>query len=240
MDKDLLQTIIIAGVVLALGIPLLRLMFKGRVKSISASRDGLKMDLDAEEKIDRRDEIKHYMDKRIEAVDRDLYLEAKDLAQDLWLPITRAIQSAGLCTPALVALAANLRGPIYRATEENDFKNKLSGLNRQKYLEGKLDALANEYSARVEESAGDPCAAGAAPVIRYPAWSDIRDSMVRMLDTWATSVADKVVAACRKKIDIYAEYRGLFEDAGDARYVKIVDECTAKNASYIKALGGEA
>jgi len=239
MDTGLLKYIIVATVALGLGIPILVLIFRGRVRSITVGRDGGKIDLAAEEKIDRRDETKHYMDKRIEDVDRELYLEAKDIAQDLRRPITRAIQSAGLCTPALVALAANLRGPIYRATEENDFKHKLASSSRQKYLDGKLDALADEYAALIEESASDPCTAGATPVIKYPAWSDIESAMSRMLDAWATRVTERVISACLKKIGIYSEYRGLFEDASDARYVKIVDDCIAKNQSYIQALGGQ-
>jgi len=237
MDNELLQTIIIAAVALVLGLPILRLIGQGRISSLSGGRDGLQIKMTP---LDQRDEARHYMDRRIDQIDEDLRLETRDITLMLRKPILKAVSSAGLCTAALRAVAADLRGPMYRAVEENDFKHKLSADSRPAYLADKLAALEDEYQGLVEEASGDPCAAGPAATISFPAWSDIAPPMSRMLDAWAQAIAAAVSRASEDKIEIYREYRPQFEGARDTRFVGIVDKCIAKNEGYIQALGGEA
>jgi len=235
MDKDVIQTGLIAAVALVLGLPTLRLVRQGRVSGLTAGRDGIKLEMTP---LDQRDEARHYMDRRIDEVDADLRLEARDITQMLRKPILKAVSPAGLCTAALRAVAADLRGPIYRAVEENDFKHKLAAENRAAYLGGKLAALEDEYQGLVEEASGDPCIAGPTATIAFPSWSDIEPLMSQMLDAWAQAIASAVSRACERKINIYREYRPQFESARDTRFVGIVDGCIAKNEGYIKALGG--
>ncbi len=237
MNQDLLKTIIIAAVAIVLGLPTLRLIRQGRVSGLTAGRDGIKLDMAP---LDRRDEARYYMDRRIAEIDDGLKVEARDLTQALRKPILRAVVSAGLCTPALRAVAADLRGPMYHAVDENDFKHKLSLQNRGEYIAGKLAALADEYAGLVDETSGDPCAAGPKATITFPTWQSIEPAMSRMLNTWASQIIDAVTRACRRKIAVYEEYRGQFAAAKDDRFVGIVDGCIAKNEEYIKALGGEA
>lgn len=238
MDKELLKIIIIAAVAIALGGPTLVLAFRGRLAGITAGKDGVKLDLVT--RIDARDEAKHYMDERIKAIDDDLKTETRDITQALGRPIRRALSGSGLCTPALNSSAQELRGPVYHAVNENDFKHHLALHSRQTYLDGKLAALADEYAQLVEDVSGDPCAAGPSATITFPTWSQLEPAMSRMLTTWGQEIAEAVIKACRRKIAVYAEYRLQFAAAGDEHYVKVVDECTAKNLGYIAALGGDA
>jgi hypothetical protein len=130
MDKDLLQTIIIAASVLVLGIPTLRLVRLGRVSGLSAGRDGIKLYMTP---LDRRDEARYYMDRRIADIDSALKIEARDLTQGLRKPILRAVATAGLCTPALRAVVAG--------TATDDDKSKLA----------KIEGEAGRLRARLEE-----------------------------------------------------------------------------------------
>lgn len=236
MDAKLLETIIISTVALVLGVPVLKLLRSGKIATLAAGKDGLQLNMNA---ADKRDESRYFMDRRIAEIDDNLKIEARAITQSLRKPILRAVASAGLCTSALRAVAGDLRGPMYQSTDENDFKHRLSLKNRAEYVAQKLAQLRDEYVDLVSEASIDPCAIGPTAIVVFPLWDAIAPDMEKMLNAWTEKIVVAVLAACRKKIAVYEEYKPRFEAAKDEYFSNIVANCIAKNQEYIKGLGGE-
>lgn len=237
MDKELLQTIIIAAVALVLGLPILRLIGQGRISSLSGGRDGLKVDMSP---LDQRDGMKFHMDRSIIDIDEALDAKVKEKTRALRRPLARVVAGAGLCSPAKQSVALGFRDVIDQAVDDNNLRDNLSGAERPRYLGKKLVSLHDEYDDLLEETSGDPCSAGPAATIFFPAWASVEPRLLVVLNSWAEAVAQLIVSACQDKIQVYKEYRPQFESAKREYYVKVCDDCIAKNEGYIKALGGEA
>jgi hypothetical protein len=217
------------------------LIMSGKIRKASASKDGgISLDIaPIEARANVREEARYYMDRRISEIDDDLKTEVKLRTQEFRKPILAAVAGSGLCTAALRAIASDLRGPMYHAVDENDFKHRLSSENRAGYLSEKLDALQEEYEDLVGEASSDPCAIGTGATITFPTWAEVEPRLSRAVESWADKITVAVADACRRKIIVYQEYRPQFVEAGDERFVKIVDDCISKNAGYIEALLGE-
>lgn len=223
--------IIIAAVLVFL------LIKRGRVQSLGLSKDGgLSLALAP---IERRDEARYFMDRRIQEIDADLKVETREITQALRKPILAAVAGSGLCTAALRALASDLRGPMYHALDENDFKHRLTISRRAEYIRVKLAEMQQEYADLVEEASCDPCAAGPSATITFPTWGVVQPRLERAIGAWADRITAAVVGACRKKVDVYEEYLPQFQVADDSRFIEIVKGCIAKNRGYIEGLTGE-
>lgn len=237
MDKELLKIILLCGTALVLGIPILVMIWKGKIAELSASKDkGLTMLMG---KRDNRDSLKHFMDRRIVELDKALSVKARSLTQSLRKPILSAVADATLCSAVLRALVADLREPLILAVEENNFKEALSTGKRAAYVSDKLFLMAQEYADLVKEATKDPCVNGATSVITYPSWNEIAPALRAALEGWATGIAKAVVETCNKKIEVYEEYKSLFTELQDNQYVEVANACIAKNNLYIKNLTEE-
>jgi len=218
------------------------LIMSGRLKKASASKDGgIQLDMNPDEKEQRdnaRAEADYFMRRRIDEIDESLKTTAKLKTQELRKPILAAVAGTGLCTPALHAIASDLRGPMYLAVDENNFKERLSKGQREEYIEEKIQALQEEYEDLVKETRTDPCAVGPSASIAFPAWPEVEPRLRLAVESWADRITLAVIDACRKKITVYQEYLPAFEDAKDQRFVKITQDCITKNAKYIEDLLG--
>lgn len=235
MDRqiiELIQTFAWPSAIMVVGILIYLLIQRGTVSSVSAGKDGISLQL-----VESRQEREYFMNRRIAQIDQDLHTEIMSRTRALKKPLLRVVNGAGLCTAALRAIAADLRSPIYQAVDENDFKVNMATANREAYLELKLGALKDEYTDLVSEAGTDPCVAGPAAVIVFPEWDSVKPGMVRALELWADRVSDAVVLSCRRKIEVYEEYRPQFQAARDRKFTQIVEDCITKNQGYIEALG---
>lgn len=208
------------------------LIRRGTVSSLTASKDGISLQL-----VESRQEREYYMNRRIQAIDQDLHTQIMARTRELKKPLLRAVSDASLCSAALRAIAADLRAPIYQAVDENDFKTKLSSSAREDYLDEKLSELQDEYLDLTAEAGADPCAAGPAPVVTWPAWIEVEPGMRQALESWADRVTDAVAGACRQKIEVYKEYLPQFAAAKDKHFAEIVSGCITKNEGYLAELG---
>lgn len=220
-----------------IGIIVLAVLVKhGKIRSLSLSKDGgIAVGM---ESLETRATLQHYMDKRIIELDDELGTNAKAISTAMRKPILRAVAGSGLCAAALRALAGDLRGPLYHAVDQNDFKTRLATPAREAYLADKVAALRDEYQDLVEEASYDPCTRGP-DAIKFPTWEEAEPAIRRAIESWAASIIQAVVDTCRAKVAVYQEFRPRFEAAGDSYFIKIIDEKIAKNVGYIEALGGK-
>lgn len=226
-------------VVVALGIFFVfLLMRKGLVRKMGVSKEGgISFEMgDVDDRVDKRDGTKHYMDERIAEIDDRLYADIKARTRALRRPLMRAIDGNGLCSAARNALGFCLRDPLDQAVDYNNLKVKLAVSNRSGYYREKLNELRDEYSDMVEESKADPCTAGPDAIITFHPWAYVEPGLLSILEMWGRSIAILIVQACEAKISVYEEYRPEFEAGGLKYLVKVCDDCIEKNRRYISAL----
>ena len=220
-----------ATVVLAIGLPVLRMIRKGQISSLGISKDGAKLEMN---KIEKRDETRYYRDRRIAEVDAWLDLAAREITRDRKKVIQRFIAGSTICGPATRAVTSDLLYTLYDAVNRNDFKHNLSLKVRSSYKSEKMDAIEAEYSDFNDSVSVSPCSDKSDPTV-MPTWAILSPKLDKMLDGWMDDTRDKVIEACKKKIAIYSEYK----DGYEGNELKIVENCIAKNEEYIKNLGGE-
>lgn len=221
---------------LAVGAPvawsLARAIIRGDIQTLTVGKDGAKI----EAKQAKRDETRYYRDRRIAAVDKWLDLEARNVTREQKKPLKRALKSDHLCSAALQAIASDLLYQLYDAVNRNDFKHNLTLENTDGYREEKLRVIREEYEDFVEDALDAPCSDEANPTT-YPAWDEIEAHVTRTLNVWMGQIRQKVIEACRRKLEVYAEYAPGAK--GDEHEVEVITGCIKKNEGYIKALGGE-
>lgn len=209
-----------------------RAVWRGDIASLSIGKDGGKI----EARQAKRDETRYFRDRRIIEVDKWLDLKAREVTRQQKKPLKRALKSDHLCSAALSAIASDLLYQLYDAVNRNDFKHNLTLENTDAYREEKLRMIREEYEDFVEDANDAPCSDRADPTV-YPEWAEIEGAVTRTLNIWMGQVRQKVIEACRKKLEIYAEYAP--EAKGDEHEARVIAGCIERNRGYIKALGGE-
>lgn len=226
-------------IVVAMGIVcVFLLMRKGLVRKMGVSKDGgISLEMGAvDDRVDKRDGTKHFMDERISEIDDRLYADIKAKTRALRRPFMRAVDGNGLCSAARNALGFCLRDPLDQAVDYNNLKGKLSVTNRAGYYREKLGELYNEYTDMVEESKTEPCTAGPVAIITFHAWAEVEPKLLSILESWGKSIAELIIEACEAKISVYDEYRPQFETDKLEYLVKVCDDCIEKNRRYISWL----
>lgn len=207
------------------------LVFSGKIKGLSASKEGgIKLET-AVETINSRSKTKYSMDRRIAEIDSDTAARERKEVGKLRTAIIEAIAGAGLCTSLAGDRAGELRRVIYEAVEENNLKENLAQGKIDAYLAGKLAEIKEEFTAPAV-----PCPAGQ-PGVFVP-WEDAAPKLKAILAQWAAATIAVLLDASEKKIAIYQEYRGLFEESHDGDFLSVVDDCISKNQGYIDGLRG--
>ena len=214
---------------------LFTLVRRGKVQSISASREGgISLSLAP---VDQREGSRHAMDRRIQAVDDELTLSAKRATKAMRRPIVQAVADITTCAVSKRALGSDLLEPLFDACDENDFKTHLAAKSRSGYIDEKMDAVREEYEdLRADATTG--CASENEPT-DIPAWESVEGRIREVIERWAAKVGVAVEAACRSKIEIYTECQPQFASAGDRYFASVVEECIAKNKRYIAGLEGK-
>jgi hypothetical protein len=210
---------------------LARAIIRGDIASLTVGKGGARI----EAKQAKRDETRYFRDRRIAEVDKWLDLEARNITREQKKSLKRALKSDHLCSAALAAIASDLLYQLYDAVNRNDFKHNLALENTDAYREEKLRVIREEYEDFVEDANDAPCSDQADPTV-YPPWAEIEAHVTRTLNVWMGQIRQKVITACRKKLEVYAEYKAV----DDKHEAEVVAACIAKNEGYIQQLGGEA
>jgi hypothetical protein len=218
------------GFILALII--LDLVRKGKVKGLSAGKDGIKLAL-----VEKRDTTRYNRDRRITSIDDNLKAKGFEITYALEEDFVTLLSGNKTCSPVLFALVGQLIKPMVIAAQENSFKEKLSLLNREGYIGRKLSELQRKYEYLIVRTANEPCAYGPGENIHYPAWNEIEQKLLEILKRWAGEIAGEVRRACRAKIEIYREHLGQYESDGDESGAKLMNSLIEKNDNYIRDLG---
>ncbi|HOX32042.1 MAG TPA: hypothetical protein PLB91_06905 [Spirochaetales bacterium] len=217
-------------VVVVVALVILALSRGGRVRGVSASKEGgVKIDFAP---LEARGTTEYYLNRRIQEIDEEIRASATEAVRQLRKPIYRAIAGAGLCSASMRAVAGELSGVMYHAVDENNLKERVARPARADYIAAKLAAMRDEYLDLAAEREDCPSASQAP----YPPWAEIEESLRSALEAWSETIAGVVAAGCKDKLKAYQEYRPQFEAAGDTKYAAIVDECIAKNQGYIAGL----
>ena len=206
-----------------------RALRKGQLGALTFENG--KLSLEARQ--NARDDSRYYRGRRIDEVDRWLDLECREITRLQKKPLKRALRSDQLCQPALAAIVPDLLYSLYEAVNQNDFKHKLAQNNRASYRAEKVELIRQEYEEFLDDSGDVACSDTANPTV-YPTWAEIEPHIKRMVDAWSGQIADKVIEACGKKLEVYAEY----SDIKDAHEAQVIASCIEKNLGYIKSLGG--
>lgn len=210
------------------------LAVSGRVRSLTAGKDGVSLDLN---KVNLREGSRHAMDRRIHTVDDRLDLAAKRATKSLRRTMVHAVSTATNCAITKRAMGSSLLDPLFDAADENDFKTHLSSNSRDAYIDAKVQAI-REYYDELSEATSTGCASSDGEN-DLPPWEEAEKRIRDVVARWAYQIGEAVKTACREKIDIYREYRPQFEAANDKYFLDVVDSCIAKNQKYIEQLGGE-
>ncbi len=233
MTPDLLKTIIIVIPLLFFGIALLRMLQQGKIKNITAGKDGIAIDMNS---VDKRMESKHYLDKLIREIDGMIefrnYKYTIDAGRELQRIINRA---SSVCTPTLYMASEELRKILYQALRENDFKNKLAKANRKNYIEDKLRDMGTAYDDMLLVHERQDCSISNKE-IQLPGFDSIKEGLVGALGVWTDNIRKTITSGCEKKIESYTQYMQVFMEAKDEYFINVVKNCIEKNKKYIEAL----
>lgn len=233
MTPDLLKTIIIVIPLLFFGVALLRMLQQGKIKNITAGKDGIAIDMNS---VDKRMESKHYLDKLIREIDSTvefrMYKYTIDAGRDLQRIVNRA---SSVCTPTLYMASAELRNILYQALRENDFKNKLAQPNRKSYITAKLQDMETAYADMLLVNERQDCTLSN-KTIQLPGFDAIKEGLVGALELWTDNIRKTITRGCEKKIEAYTQYNQVFMEAKDEYFMNVVKNCIEKNKKYIDAL----
>lgn len=208
---------------------------RGGVSSISATKEGVVIGMNP---VDTRANYQHAMDKRISAVDDQLYREAKRATKGARRSMVLAVSGQGMCAASKESVAGKLLDPLFDAVDDNDFKTHLAAPARSGYVEEKLNLTRERYEEAVEDSAMWCPVDDGSQDLRP--WAEVEEQVRRVIERWADQVALSVERACKAKIEIYAECRPQFDAAKDSYMVGVIDACVAKNQGYVAGLHGPA
>ena len=206
MMAEIIELVKASGVIIGLiigGIILIGILKKGVLKSISAGKDGLSLQLSDE--LENRSEAEYYVNRRIEEIDRLTHSELLQSVRDLRKPIMRAVKKIGVCTVGVRAFIADIRSPIYRSVDKNDLKNVLSNDNIQAYLDKKIIEIENEFAEILECFQDELCAERK----HENAWSEVESEMQAILKSWTDTARGLLIVCSQKKISVYEENIGL-------------------------------
>jgi len=235
MDITLLKTIIISSVALILGFPLLRMIASGKIAGLTASKDGIKLDMTA---INTRTENKYYLDKRINEIDEHTQLETYRVTHKMTKKLTRIFIDKTYCSSTMIALVNELKNPLYESLRENNFKEKLTLKNKSMFIANKINELQEAFDDFSAAIASEPCAIDK-KLSLLPQWEDIKLDLISCLSEWSDNISIIIQEASASKIETYKEYKTVFQKSKDEKFMQILDECIAKNEGYIRALRGE-
>ncbi|HPM06941.1 MAG TPA: hypothetical protein PLR81_08010 [Treponemataceae bacterium] len=229
--NEIIELIKASGVIIGLiigGIILIGILKKGVLKSITAGKDGLSLQLSDE--LENRSAAEYFVNRRIEEIDRLTHSELLQSVRDLRKPIMRAVKKIGACTVGVRAFIADIRSPIYRSVDKNDLKNVLANSNLQSFHEKKIIEIKNEFEEIIESFRDELCGADKPE----NAWEMIEQDMKDILKSWTDSTRLYLIQCSQKKISVYNENIAMRkkEDA----YRKILEHCKEKNEAYIREL----
>jgi hypothetical protein len=210
------------------GIALIGILKRGVVKSISAGKDGLSLQLSDE--LENRSEAEYYVNRRIEEIDRLTHSELLQSVRELRKPIMRAVKKIGVCTVGVRAFIADIRSPIYRSVDKNDLKNILSNDNIKIYLEKKIIEIENEFIEILDCFQDELCGERK----HENAWQEVESEMQAILKSWTDTARTLLIICSQKKISVYDENIGLRKK--EDVYRKILEQCKEKNENYIRGL----
>lgn len=229
--NEIIELVKASGVIIGLiigGIVLIGILRKGVLKSITAGKDGLSLQLSDE--LENRSEAEYYVNRRIEEIDRLTHSELLQSVRDLRKPIMRAVKKFGVCTVGVRAFIADIRSPIYRSVDKNDLKNILSNNNLQAYLDKKIIEMENEFEEILECFQDELCGTSK----HENAWSEVESEMQAILKSWTDTARTLLIICSQKKIAVYEENIGLRKK--EDVYRKILEQCKEKNENYIRGL----
>lgn len=232
MSSNLISSIIFGVVALVLGIPLLRLIRLGRIQSVSAGRDGIKLDMSP---VDKRASTQHSLDKRILEIDEQVEYSIYNVTAFTGRSILRTITRETDCMPTAHMIATELKNILYQALRENNFKVNLNKDNRARYIETKMGLFADVYDDLMLTLSKESCVLDKKN-LHYPTFADISGTLTELLAYWVDAIRNELIKACEKKIETYKEFKTLFIQAQDTYFEGVVNDCISKNEAYIVSL----
>jgi hypothetical protein len=168
----------------------------------------------------------HFMDDEIHDIDDSLRARLQEITQSAELHtmnILRNFLKSGLLQESLTAnfslilTASVIKNHFTKELMPDRYKGYRDRIITQ-FEDRYLDAYSRVFD--VEE--------------KMPTWSDVRDSMIGIVDNWLFRVKEAVKSSCDDKIEIYNRYVLRFKD--DEHRTEIVRECNEKNKKYIANL----
>ena len=232
MTPDVIKTLIISGVLLTLGMPILRLIRLGKIKGLSAGKDGIKLDMAP---VDKRANTQHALDKRITGIDDDLEFANYKITSTAGKDITRMFIRDSNCMPTAHMMATDMKNVLYQALRENSFKDKLSKDTREAYVADKLESMKTVYDDMVFALSKEECTVDRTKFV-FPDYSVVEKPLREVVLYWADMIRQEVTRACEKKIETYEEFKAVFMQADDKYFQAVVEDCIAKNKGYIENL----
>lgn len=232
MTPDVIKTLIIGVVALALGIPILRLLRLGRIQGFSASKDGIKLDMAP---VDLRANTQHALDKRISAIDGDLEFANYKLTSTAGKALIRLFIKDSNCMPTAHMMSTEMKNVLYQALRENSFKDKLAQESRASYIQDKLDSMKTVYEDLMFSLSREECTVDKTKFV-FPTYDAIENNLKELVTYWADMIRQEVIKACERKIEAYEEFKAVFMQANDKYFQGVVEECIAKNKGYIEGL----
>ena len=126
-----------------------------------------------------------------------------------------------------------IKGELNERIDYNNIREKLSGRERQEYLEDILSDIRDKYSTFLIHllTQSDGC------LHEYPQWEDIKQPTEELIKNWEEEVIRLLKNHIKEKIKIYAD---AINDFKTAEYKKSSIEIPIqKNKQYLQGLGGE-
>lgn len=235
LTPDVIKTLIIAIPATYLAVQLLRMLQRGSISSLTAGKDGIKVDMKA---VDKRLESTYYLNRVIDEIDDTVLYKLYRVTLDTGRKLQKLVElESGECSPATYMIYTEMRNVLYQALRENDFKTKLALSHRNGYIEEKLVELVEGYNAGMFLLTKEACRAG--DKANFPEWTHIEQEIKALLEEWCNLVAQNIILGSEKKIETYTHYREMFVQTKDTYFIQVMDDCIAKNKQYIIGLGGD-
>lgn len=233
LDNETIRTIIITCASLIVIIPILRLLRKGNISSLSASKEGIKVDLTP---VNKRDETNYFLTKRINEIDKQLEYHCYKITSTYNKKITFLFLNKQTCFSTISSLANELKSTLYQALRENNFKEKLSKDNIDDYLIDKLQDMKHNFIETSTFLSNEDCVINRNIIM--PDFTEKEPILKEIIKNWSDEIRNAVITACNKKIETYNEYITIFNSNGDKYFIQVINDCIQKNKNYITDLGG--
>jgi hypothetical protein len=189
----------------------------GYLKHLLSKKDG---------DIRKKEELKRFSDD----IDNDVTAQLYDLVDDMDDRLKKLVAEEH-CFFSFTEFIRLVQEALKKRIRRNNFKERMSDMSRERYVERILDSVRKRYEAFQYKTIGVKCGD------TYKAFEAIEGAVKDEIKAFVHEAVDLLVIGMKKKIELYEAAKPEFKTADARKFC--CDDCIVKNKVYIKNMTGE-